>query len=263
MGNAGRVLILVLVAAVSAGCVSKGKYDQLLDHNRRLQAQLDDCNAEKSRLEADMKALQEQYERERRLSETLTKSLEGQKAVYDEMKKELTGVPGVKVEEGKVTVEDYVLFDPGKANIKKAGLEVLKKVAKVVVKRGAHVRIDGHTDSDPIRKSGWKSNHELSAQRALSVFHVLRDEGVPESHMFIVGWGPNRPRASNDTPEGKQLNRRVEIYLLPGEMGAVAPGGKGAPAKKPPAPAPKQSKPKATPKPAPATPKPKPKRTKT
>jgi len=228
-----RSVGLAMLVAFAVGCVSQGKYDKLLDHNRRLQAQLDDCNAEKGRLEADLKNLQDRYDRERAMAEKLSESLDKQRELMAELRREMEGIEGVEVAEGKVTVEDYVLFDSGKAIIKPAGASVLKKVAHVLSSRDVSVRIDGHTDSDPIKYSGWKSNHELAAARAHAVFESLLKGGVPEKKMVLVAWGPNKPRATNDTPEGKQLNRRVEIYVLQGEV--VAPGGTPAakPARKP------------------------------
>jgi chemotaxis protein MotB len=84
------------------------------------------------------------------------------------------------------------------------------------------VRIDGHTDNDPIVKSKhlWKSNHHLSAGRALSVLHYLVNKGhIEEKRIYIAGYGPNRPISSNNDKAGKMQNRRVEFLILSPESG--------------------------------------------
>ena len=79
-----------------------------------------------------------------------------------------------------------------------------------------NIGIEGHTDNEPIEYSGWKSNWELSTARALSVLHYLADqEGIAPQRLSAVGYGEYKPVASNDTKEGRRLNRRVEIVILP------------------------------------------------
>jgi chemotaxis protein MotB len=78
------------------------------------------------------------------------------------------------------------------------------------------IGIEGHTDNEPIKYSGWKSNWELSTARALSVLHYLIDEkGISPYRISAIGYGEYRPVTSNNTKEGRQLNRRVEIVILP------------------------------------------------
>lgn len=117
-----------------------------------------------------------------------------------------------------ITVVGDVLFDSGKAKIRPESLPILDKVA-VVLKENVpqlNVGIEGHTDNEPIRFSGWRSNWELSTARALSILHYLVDEkGISPVRVSAIGYGEYRPLASNDTKEGRQLNRRVEIVILP------------------------------------------------
>jgi chemotaxis protein MotB len=78
------------------------------------------------------------------------------------------------------------------------------------------VGIEGHTDNEPIRHSGWKSNWELSANRALSVLHYLVDNrGISPTRLSALAYGEFHPVTSNDAKQGRQLNRRVEIVILP------------------------------------------------
>ncbi len=80
---------------------------------------------------------------------------------------------------------------------------------------GWTIMISGHTDSIPISTAEYPSNFELSLERARSVFQVLRMNGIPESRMDYTGYGSRRPRTTDATEEGRSLNRRVEIRVMP------------------------------------------------
>ena len=116
-----------------------------------------------------------------------------------------------------ITFVAEVLFDSGKAKLRQSSLPKLAKVVNVLNTTVADlsVGIEGHTDNQPIKKSGWKSNWELSTARSLSVLHYLSEIHVDESRLSAVGYGEYRPVASNDTKENRQKNRRVEIVILP------------------------------------------------
>lgn len=117
-----------------------------------------------------------------------------------------------------ITVVGDLLFDSGKATIRKEAYPVLDKVARVLQENVPqfNVGIEGYTDNQPIKYSGWKSNWELSSARALSVLHYLVNEkGISPDRLQATGFGEYHPIASNDTKQGRQLNRRVEIVILP------------------------------------------------
>ncbi len=117
-----------------------------------------------------------------------------------------------------ITFVAEVLFDSGKDVLKKDSLEKLDKVADVLKTTVADldVGIEGHTDNDPIKYSGWKSNWELSVHRSLSVVHYLIDqENVAPERLSATGRGEFHPVITNDSKENKQKNRRVEIIILP------------------------------------------------
>ncbi len=116
-----------------------------------------------------------------------------------------------------ITVLAEVLFDSGKATLRKESFPILDKVAEILKEelRAHNIGIEGHTDNQPIKYSGWKSNWELSAHRALSVLHYLEGKGINPRRLSAIGYGEYRPVASNDTSQGRQLNRRVEIVILP------------------------------------------------
>ena len=126
-------------------------------------------------------------------------------------------------EEGPgVRIAERLLFDSGRATIKKEGKVLLQKVAKILKDEfgDAYIRIDGHTDSDPITKSRvlWKtaSNFELSAHRALNVLLAFKSMGVPASQMYLAAFSQFRPVTTPEKSEAdKQANRRVEIFAIP------------------------------------------------
>jgi chemotaxis protein MotB len=117
-----------------------------------------------------------------------------------------------------ITFVDEVLFDSGKADIRKEAYPALDKIARVLIENvpDREIGIEGHTDNEPIKYSGWKSNWELSTARATSVLHYLVDEkGIAPERVTAIGYGEYRPVATNATAQGRQLNRRVEIVILP------------------------------------------------
>jgi len=117
-----------------------------------------------------------------------------------------------------ITFVADILFDPGKAKIRPEAGPALSKVARVLKENvpDLNVGIEGHTDNVPIKHSGWKTNWELSSARALSVLHYLIDSaGISPDRLSAIGYGEYQPVASNDTREGRRLNRRVEVVILP------------------------------------------------
>ncbi len=114
-----------------------------------------------------------------------------------------------------LTMNGSLLFDSGSAKIKDSAEVTLGKVAKILeAYAGGTIEIEGHTDNVPISNSQFKNNDELSDARALSVFEYLRDNAELDPAMIKhTGRGAYVPIADNGTPEGRQLNRRVEIRI--------------------------------------------------
>jgi chemotaxis protein MotB len=113
-----------------------------------------------------------------------------------------------------------VLFDSGQAKLRSEAQQALAKVASVISEKVSDrdIGIEGHTDNEPITKSGWKSNWELSTARAISVLHFLEGKGVIPNQMVASGYGEYRPVISNETAQGRKENRRVEIVILPKQL---------------------------------------------
>ncbi len=111
-----------------------------------------------------------------------------------------------------VTVAGDVLFDSGQATLKASAKKTLDKVAAALKNKysGNPVRVDGYTDTDPIRKSKFASNEALSAARAESVEKYLVSKGVPTSRLSTRAMGSSNPKSS------KKDSRRVEIVVMDG-----------------------------------------------
>ena len=155
------------------------------------------------------------------LSKQLDELNRAKALLEDQLSSEIQGkqVSLKMMEKGLViTVVGDLVFDSGKAKIRPEAHSVLNKIAAFLKNETPqfNVGIEGHTDNIPIARSGWKSNWELSSARALSVLHYLtNNEGISPERLSAIGYGEYHPVASNDTREGRQLNRRVEIVILP------------------------------------------------
>jgi chemotaxis protein MotB len=107
------------------------------------------------------------------------------------------------------------LFDSGRAELKPNSLAVLDTIANELRTSTNDVRVDGHTDSNPIDSPRYPTNWELSTARALSVTRYFTEtSGIRAGRLMAAGFGEFRPIATNDTREHRALNRRVEIHVL-------------------------------------------------
>jgi chemotaxis protein MotB len=123
-----------------------------------------------------------------------------------------------------ITFVSEIFFDSGKDIVKENGKTTLNKVAEVLNRDvpNSAIAVEGHTDNDPIKHSGWKSNWELSSARALAVLHYLVDIcKVAPNRLSANGYGKFHSIAPNDSAQNKQKNRRVEIVILPSKLSKV------------------------------------------
>jgi len=110
-------------------------------------------------------------------------------------------------------INDAILFDSGQTEVKPEAYPVLRKVAELVRPLPMNLKIEGHTD-DVAVASGDRSNWDISVMRAVSVLKFMQQEKLfPLDRMSAVGYGDQKPLASNDTPENRAMNRRVEFVL--------------------------------------------------
>jgi chemotaxis protein MotB len=148
-----------------------------------------------------------------------------QKAQYEALLRQLSkeaakGQLQIRQYQNMLTVDlaEQIFFDSGRATLKKTGKDVLKKVGEAL--KGYDdklIWVVGHTDNVPVAKSlqgTFPTNWELSVARATNVVRFLQETGVPPEHMVASGRAEYDPVASNDTPEGRQKNRRIAIILI-------------------------------------------------
>lgn len=128
------------------------------------------------------------------------------------------GQLNVSIVRGRMVIQlpQDVLFPSGSATLSSDGRQAISQVGTVLSElEDRTFQVEGHTDDVPISTPQFPSNWELSSARALSVVRVLIQAGVAPERLSGAGYGEYQPVASNDTPEGRRLNRRIEIVMLP------------------------------------------------
>ncbi len=114
-----------------------------------------------------------------------------------------------------ITLENTILFESAVAEINPGAFPVLDKIAAIIKKISKPIRVEGHTDDDPIHTEMFPSNWELSTARAVNVVKYFVESGkIPPERLSAVGYGEAKPLYPNDTSEHKSGNRRVEIVLM-------------------------------------------------
>lgn len=224
-----QLVLLGLVSLVGlTSCISTDEYmrlkgekealaaqhDDLLRYQKELQARLQTIEQHASALESTASEASAVRDLQRRLQQTLDQ-LKSERGTNPLALVPMEGVSIVERPDGVgFQVEGAVLFDPGQAVLKESGQETLKKLVQELVKTGRNVRVDGHTDSDPISRSRWRTNLHLSAERASVVGDFLVANGVPADRLFVAGFGEYRPNDAGSSEDAKRKNRRVEILVM-------------------------------------------------
>jgi len=246
--HASSAVLVTLFTA--AGCVSQGEFDKLqsaknqevasLESSRSaLEQQVRNLESQRASLEKQGDSLTKEKDSLTREKDSLTQqvaALEAQRAQlqasekqsearYDKLRADLSeevnkGQLQVRQLKGMLTVDvaEQLFFDSGRATLKENGKEVLKKVADSIKSYDDKaIRIVGHTDNVPISgglQKVFPSNWELSAARATTVVRFLQDAGITPERLVATGRAEYAPVAPNDSPEGRQKNRRIEITLI-------------------------------------------------
>ncbi|MGE5680011.1 MAG: flagellar motor protein MotB [Bacillota bacterium] len=114
-----------------------------------------------------------------------------------------------------IHILDDILFASANAEINEGSKTILNRLAAVIKTLPNDIRIEGHTDNVPINSTVYTSNWHLSVARALNTaYYLINNDGLLPEKVSIVGYSEYRPVASNDTPEGRRSNRRVDIVIL-------------------------------------------------
>lgn len=217
---AGRGAVLAglatWIAGAGVGCASSGADEDLtLLENTELREQLSEAEASLAACQDENSALMTQNDDlAQALTQAQTELESGRNTGNRGGATAFSGIEGTETfrrgDAVVVSVAGDVLFAPGQATLKNASKQTLDRIASVI--SGSYgvnlVRIEGYTDSDPIRKSKWKSNEHLSAERAITVEQYLVSRGVNNDRAYSAAFGPSNPRST------KQQSRRVEIVVL-------------------------------------------------
>ncbi len=230
--------VLVLGFLVFAGCAStdwEARYLEKENEARALQEQYDALNQSLAEREATAEELKGELDRTQESVEVLSSAiseLRKQPAPRDpsveenrRLRAELArlqakyGRLAQLTPEGniEITLNSDVTFAPGSYALTKNGKAILDSVAGELAGEfaGHMIHVIGHTDSDPIRKSPFKDNWELGAERALEVIRYFSSvHGIEPERLVAASRGENDPVTENTTKEGKKRNRRVEIVVI-------------------------------------------------
>jgi len=219
-------------------CVSKNKYleletrsnetqAQLEQDKRNLQAQISKLQSENNRLSGTIEGLKMELRQEQmavQQKEGEISELEKTRREIESSLKDQIAQKDIKLEEIegklKVTFVDKILFDSGSVVIKPKGQEVLLKLADSFRdNKNQNIAVEGHTDEvqiGPALLDRFPTNWELSTARATAVVRFLQEKGnIEPQRLTASGFSFYRPVATNDTPEGREQNRRIEIILVP------------------------------------------------
>lgn len=219
----------------------KAELDKIKSELAGTQATVTTLQGKIGELEKDVKSRDEriaQLEKDNAAMTTELQALRGEQArrkaeldtyrqLFAKLKKLIdAGTIKVSFRKGRMIVElaSAILFDSGKTELKDAGKTALDDIVTALQSvNDRDFLIGGHTDTDPIKTKKFKSNWELSTARAVVVVDYMVTKGFPAAHLGAAGFAEVDPVASNDTPEGKAQNRRIEIVLMPdlGELKGI------------------------------------------
>ena len=114
-----------------------------------------------------------------------------------------------------ITLKQAAFFPSGTDSIDPSTFPIIAKLAAALNELSNPLQIEGHTDSVPIHTAQFRSNWELSAARSIAMMEVLATRySIDRQRMIIVGFADTSPETTNDTPEGRAANRRVNIVIL-------------------------------------------------
>ena len=231
-------ILLILSLLLVFSCVSKKEYVALETKSNETQAQLEQ---DKRDLQAQISKLQSENNRLLDTIAGLKMELKQEKLAVEQKEREISELDKTRMEiesslkeqiaqreikleeiEGKlkVTFVDKILFDSGSVMIKPKGQDVLLKLADSFRdNEDQNIAVEGHTDDVQIGSGlldRFPTNWELSAARATAVVRFLQEKGnITPERLTASGFSYYRPVATNETPEGREQNRRIEIILVP------------------------------------------------
>jgi chemotaxis protein MotB len=237
------------VSVSLTGCVSSSQYKKVQAERNQLQQEVESARAEaedyrnqlgavseesagkdeqitalsseKSDLQAQLDEINQQYaEALERAANPLPPALNTELSEFASKNADILDFDQTH---GMVKFKSDVSFAPGSVDLTPKAKDVITRLSKILNDQGVkgfELMIAGHTDAIPVErlatiKAGHRDNWYLSAHRAISVGKALQKCDVSPSRMAMVGYGDQRPLASNATEDGRAKNRRVELIILP------------------------------------------------
>ncbi len=140
---------------------------------------------------------------------------------FGKLRSVMANRPGVQVVGDRFVFQSEVLFPVGSAELTAAGVAQMAALAVTIKDIAAKIpadvhwvlRVDGHTDPQPVKGGAFASNWELSAARAITVVKLLIADGVPAQHLAATGFGEYQPLGPGDTQDDYAKDRRIELRL--------------------------------------------------
>ncbi|MGD8362343.1 MAG: OmpA family protein [Gemmatimonadota bacterium] len=222
----------------------QGEIDRLIEdlgtcrrENLRTDAELEESRLEAQRLQTLLSAQGAQAQQlQSRLNQlsSIEQEIRERNQIYEEVLSRFrslidAGRLSVSIARGRMVINlpQDILFASGSADLGSDGRGTLGEVAGVLAEfTDRRFQVEGHTDDRPISTSQFPSNWELSAARALSVVKLLVAQGVPPANLSGAGYGEYQPVGTNETADGRRLNRRIEIVMLP-NLDVIADAAQG------------------------------------
>jgi len=209
----------LLLAVGQVSCVSNRGYQTAMDEKeaeiRGLREERAALKAQIAKQHSDLDTARGQASEASAKSAEPAEALETPEAKFPELDK--MGISyGMRDGNMVISIPSSITFASGQATLSKDGQHALKEVASTLKKQyaGAKYEIEGHTDADPIKKSKFSSNRELSIARAMAVLTYLVEEcTIKDDQCVVAGFGQYEPLAPNDNDKDKAKNRRVEIVV--------------------------------------------------
>lgn len=201
-----------LSEAEQRGNSLEARLKEMSDNNAALAERLNLAGAEKGTLERALEELRAREKQSQARLAVFTEMLNKFRSMID------SGKLRVRVVRGRMVVElaENILFDSGRADLKKEGQEALTQVAGVLASiENRDFQVAGHTDNIPIKSARFPSNWELSTARAVVVTKWLTEKGLDATRVSAAGYADTQPVAANTEADGRQQNRRIEIVLMP------------------------------------------------
>ena len=206
--------VITIVPFLSTGCSSghKTRIAMLEDTNRNLTRELNGARSALDGANRDLSELQLRLSGQSDEASQLRLLLADSEAREAAAPVGWTPVAGG----GMISIPGNLLFSAGKIKLRSDSRATLDGIASTV--QGEYgdkdILIFGHTDDQPIKKSGWEDNWQLSSERALAVVRHMAARGVVPARLVACGCGENRPRTANSSAGNRANNRRVEIFAI-------------------------------------------------